>query len=86
MSEQQRDLELAAAEFLISNQLNLLRLTGSGNDNGLTTLSIPTVEGITEADLLQILNNKFSSPVSTDFEYIKRPSANGTTIIHISKK
>lgn len=79
---EKKALALAAADFLISNQLSLLRLAASDAD---TTLSIPTVEGITEEDLTQILSEKFSSDAKLDFEYIKKPASNGTTIIHIKK-
>ena len=81
--EEKKVLSLSAADFLISNQLALLRLTASDGD---TTLSIPTVKGINENDLRQILSNKFSPDSYTfEFEYIESNAANGTTIIRISK-
>ena len=82
--EEKKALALAAAEFLITNQLTLLRLTASDSN---TTLSIPTVNGINEEDLTQILSDKFSTDSYVfEFEYIKPTAANGTTIIHINKK
>ena len=82
-NDEQRALALAAADFLITNQLTLLRLTDR-KDN--MTLSIPTVNGIDEKDLKQILNDKFSPLThSFTFEYFKPNAANGTTIIHINK-
>lgn len=81
--EEKKGLALAAADFLISNQLTLLRLTATDGD---ITLSIPTANGINEEDLRQILNDKFSPNLYTfEFEYIESTAANGTTIIRISK-
>lgn len=82
-NDEKKALALAAADFLVSNQLALLRLTSIDSR---ITLSIPTVEDITEEDLTQILSNKFSSDsVTFEFDYIKKPAANGTTIIYINK-
>lgn len=81
--EEKKGLALAATDFLISNQVTLLRLTATDGD---TTLSIPTVNGINEDDLRQILSDKFSPDSYTfEFDYIESTAANGTTIIRISK-
>lgn len=81
--EEKKALALAATDCLISNQLTLLRLTSA---DGSTTLPIPTVNGINEEDLKQILSKKFSPNSYTfEFEYIESIAANGTTIIHINK-
>lgn len=81
--EEKKALALAAADFLITNQLTLLRLTAT---DGKITLSIPTVAGIGEEDLKKLLSNKFTNDLyAFDFEYIKSTATNGTTIIHINK-
>lgn len=82
-NDEKKALALAAADFLIANQLTLLRLTNR-NDN--IILSFPTVNGIDEEDLRKILNDKFSSDLYTfNFDYINLNAANGITIIHINK-
>lgn len=82
-NDEKKALALVAVDFLISNQLSLLRLTLTDSK---ITLSVPTVKDITEEDLIQILSNKFSlDSVTLDFEYINRASANGTTIIYINR-
>lgn len=82
-NDEKKALALAAADFLITNQLTLLRLTAT---DGKITLSVPTVAGIGEEDLKQLLSDKFTKDsYALDFEYIKSTAANGTTIIHINK-
>ncbi len=73
----------AAAEFIINYKLFLLRLIG--NTSNFINFSMPTVKGVSEEDLLKILNSKFPSLKSVRFEYIDKPTANGTTIVYIEK-
>ena len=82
-SEEKKTIALAAADFLITNQLTLLRLTDKADN---MTLCIPSANGINEEDLKEILRNKLPTDnFNFKFEYIGSTAANGTTIIHINK-
>ena len=75
---------IAAMDSLISNQLNIINLTGK-KDN--ITLSVPTVDTISEDTLLKILKSKFSnhSEVGFSFSHFISTAANPITIIQIQK-